>query len=231
VSHFNFAPYTGYRPPCDGKAQPGTKAMLAYLLDRFNWSASLGIYNCRPPSIHSDGRAFDQRIPTAAGGRARPELGLQVINLLGPHGARLGLQTLIYNRVIYSAASPDGRYYGGVHPHNDHVHGDQTINSGLYLTYATLEAVLGPVNAPLPAPTPPPGTELKVLEFGDRGPEVTHLQNLLNAHRNPSRPALETRSGIFGPKTLEELRLFQRAKGLKVDGIAGPATYRKLLNQ
>lgn len=35
--------------------------------------------------------------------------------------------------------------------------------------------------------------------------------------------------GEFGPKTENALREFQKKNGLDVDGIAGPATYAKLL--
>lgn len=35
--------------------------------------------------------------------------------------------------------------------------------------------------------------------------------------------------GEFGPKTENALREFQRKNNLEVDGVAGPATYAKLL--
>lgn len=240
MSAFKFAPYTGFRPPCDGRAQPGTKALMAYLLDRYPWAASLGIYNCRPPSIHGDGRAFDLRIPTGPGGRARPELGMQVIDLLGPHCERLGIQTLIYNRRLWSAASPAGRYYGGVHPHNDHVHGDQTPASGVNLTFATLVAVLGSIPGAAPVVLAKPAVDSGRpwpgkpsvrggyhLGFTDDG-NVAYIQRRLNAHSPPSRQIKA--DGDFGPITDQRVREFQRAKFGPggVDGVVGPATWRYL---
>lgn len=35
--------------------------------------------------------------------------------------------------------------------------------------------------------------------------------------------------GEFGPKTENALREYQKKNGLEVDGVAGPATYAKLL--
>ena len=35
--------------------------------------------------------------------------------------------------------------------------------------------------------------------------------------------------GKFGPKTENALREYQKKNGLEVDGVAGPATYAKLL--
>lgn len=250
MSRFNWAAYSGFDGRCDGKAHDGTRALLAYLQDRFPWGASLGIYNCRPPSVHGDGRALDFRIPTGPGGAARPELGNQVVELLGPHGARLGIATLIYNRIIYSQRAPDGRPYTGPHPHKDHTHTDQTPASGMNLTYATLVAVLGPVGA-TPAPVPvepatasgppfPKGAEL--LPGGGYGPEsmvgkpadghVTIIQQRLNLHLKAAGGMLISEDGKYGPKTFGAVQWFQKgrfgATSKQVDGVVGPVTWREL---
>jgi peptidoglycan hydrolase-like protein with peptidoglycan-binding domain len=68
---------------------------------------------------------------------------------------------------------------------------------------------------PGPAPTIPP-----TLRRGDRGDDVRFLQGAIGA-----RPV----DGIFGPKTEQAVRLFQQANGLKVDGICGPQTWRRIL--
>jgi hypothetical protein len=143
---YNWAPYdaaTGCVPH-----PHGAKALAAYLEDRFPYQFSLGICNCRDVrggtswSHHAECRAYDCGIPTNSGAY-RPELGDPIIELLGPHGKRLGLDHVILNRVIYSAKSPDGRPYTGVHPHYNHAHiGLHTIAADS-LTYATLVSVLG----------------------------------------------------------------------------------------
>ena len=247
---FNFAPYVGFDGRCDGKAHDGTKALMAYLLDRFSFTASLGIYNCRPPSVHGDGRAGDLRIPTGPGGKARPELGMQVVNLLGPHGKRLGLCDMIYAREIWSAASPDGRYYGGVHPHYDHVHWDQTPASGSNLTYATLVAVLGPAGATPPPPTPPQANDIpwpgnpsakffgyNVTEFkGHFDGYVREGQRMLNLTNldmrvltgDPKAKEKLDEDGRYGQLTELAVKGFQGAVGLPQTGILDQPTWNKL---
>ena len=55
--------------------------------------------------------------------------------------------------------------------------------------------------------------------FGDSGPAVTNLQELLNG----AGANLKT-DGTWGPKTDQAVRDFQTQHGLKPDGIAGPKT-------
>jgi len=69
------------------------------------------------------------------------------------------------------------------------------------------------------APSMPP------LRLGARSPAVARLQQLLVRHGfNPHGT-----DGYFGPKTLDAVRAFQRAKGLVVDGFVGPLTWAALL--
>lgn len=58
-----------------------------------------------------------------------------------------------------------------------------------------------------------------------RGAEVEAIQLRLNRHGIPVEE-----DGIFGPKTEAAIIRFQRAKGLKVDGIVGPETWRALFS-
>jgi hypothetical protein len=62
-------------------------------------------------------------------------------------------------------------------------------------------------------------TRSTTLSLGSTGPAVKKLQRKLHV-----RPV----SGYFGPKTQRAVRRFQRRHGLKADGIAGPATLRRL---
>lgn len=65
-------------------------------------------------------------------------------------------------------------------------------------------------------------TRMPTLRQGDRGDAVVTLQTLLDMQS-------QHRTGYFGPITDEAVRDFQNANGLTADGIAGPATWSKLL--
>lgn len=95
-----------------------------------------------------------------------------------------------------------------------------------------------PKPAPKPTPTPPAKPEPKpqhkppannvplsgLIRMGDRGSQVTILQKRLNELGYDAGKA----DGIFGTRTYNAVRAFQRAKGLAVDGIVGKATIAKL---
>ena len=66
----------------------------------------------------------------------------------------------------------------------------------------------------------------QTLKNGDRGQAVKDLQNLLN-HLGYS---VGTVDGIFGSKTTNAVKAFQRAQGLQADGIVGPNTRSALAN-
>lgn len=62
--------------------------------------------------------------------------------------------------------------------------------------------------------------QVTLLKLGSRGPEVEKLQKALIGQGFLSGKA----DGIFGPVTQAAVKAFQKAKGLVVDGIAGPKT-------
>jgi N-acetylmuramoyl-L-alanine amidase len=64
----------------------------------------------------------------------------------------------------------------------------------------------------------------RTLKHGLRGMDVSQLQQNLNSLGYWSGKV----DGIFGILTQNAVIRFQKAKGLKVDGIVGPATYRAL---
>lgn len=60
------------------------------------------------------------------------------------------------------------------------------------------------------------------LRMGSRGVDVTRLQTELNRQLSPG-PNLQL-DGIFGSRTDQAVRSYQRSNGLSVDGIVGPRT-------
>lgn len=73
---------------------------------------------------------------------------------------------------------------------------------------------------PTSVPIPP------TVRRGNEGPCVSNAQGLLTAHGVSPGPI----DGIFGPRTDEATRTFQRGRGLDVDGIIGPHTWTHLMN-
>ena len=68
------------------------------------------------------------------------------------------------------------------------------------------------------------GDHLPTIKKGSRGEAVTTLQTALNACGYDCGKA----DGIFGKKTKSAVEAFQKAKGLKVDGIVGRNTWTAL---
>lgn len=160
---------------CSGKAQPGTVALLKYLLVKFPATRSMGIYNCRnvagtsTRSIHSCGRALDLGIPTLSNGRANTELGHPVVRFLGEYAEQFGIHGQIYDRVRYDRRSPNGRYYGGSHPHYDHNHIEQVLSKATSLSYADYVAIAGD----------PAGGADMLLQKGSKGQAVAEAQKMM----------------------------------------------------
>jgi hypothetical protein len=63
----------------------------------------------------------------------------------------------------------------------------------------------------------------RTLSFGMSGNDVTALQGDLSATGYPIAV-----TGTFNRQTIREVRAFQRANGINVDGVAGPATFKRL---
>lgn len=215
----NFAPWEG-ATNCTGGPESGAKALLAYLLEEYPRGSSLGIYNCRTvrggstTSLHGEGRAVDLKWPMSAAGRGTAS-GEAVVKRLAAHGRRLGIQCIIYNRRIYSATSPNGRYYGGTHPHYDHLHIELTRAAGRNLTLATLRSVLGSTTFEL-------GDRLlRLTEPMTRGQDVREWQRLLADNGT----SVEV-DGVFGPKTEAATKALQAKLDITVDGVVGPESIR-----
>lgn len=63
----------------------------------------------------------------------------------------------------------------------------------------------------------------RTLHRGDRGHDVRVLQDFLTRAGYPTPIA-----GVFGPQTLRNVKRFQRAHDMAVDGVVGPGTSRAL---
>lgn len=99
---------------------------------------------------------------------------------------------------------------------------DQIIRS----YYGDVETVL---NAPVRGITSSyPGYP---LQRGSTGPNVVVIQVALNriAQNYPAIPKLSRVDGIFGPRTEETVKEFQRIFGLTPDGIVGPGTWYEIV--
>ncbi len=136
-----------YARQCTGQAEPGTRGLLAYFTETYDGHSG-GIYNCRSvrggstTSTHAEGRSLDWMVPATPG---KPTaLGLSILAALGEHGPALGIQCVIYARRIYDARDPEGRHYGGVAPHWDHLHIEQTREAAASLRLADVRLILTP---------------------------------------------------------------------------------------
>lgn len=216
-----------------GSARPGAKALLAWCLEAYDEARNLGIYNCRDVagsaslSAHGEGRAGDTGMPMASDGGGSA-LGHQLVERLAAAGSRLGLTAIIYDRTIWSAVSPSGRPYTGVHPHYDHVHWEITRAAAEKLTLATCRAVLSQAPGfPLPPghwygiPSPNPRNHSGYYWASDRAGIATWQRQM--AKRGWSIGAAD---GRFGPRSRAVAVAFQREKHLKVDGFVGVVTWR-----
>lgn len=114
-----------------------------------------------------------------------------------------------------------GTYSGSIHTHFDTAVKDAVI-AFQHRVFLVEDGIVGaltwqalytgaPVNMP-------------VLQRGSSGAAVVTLQQVL---KNTGDFSIEV-NGTFGPKTDTAVRAFQKRKGLVIDGIVGPNTWRAL---
>lgn len=219
---------------CSKKVQPGTRDLMKYLILRFPQSRSMGIYSCRDVrggaslSIHSCGRAGDSGVPTLSNGRANTELGDPIVLFLLQFAAEFGMMGVIYNRVRYDRGDPRGAYYGGVHPHYDHLHWEQVDSKAKSLTMADYIRIAG-------APTPSTGDEYEMKKGDPKSAAVAELQralrvnfsfNLVDADPHPGRSLYQGRppfargeDGDFGTGTEDLVKGVQKGLSLPQTGV------------
>ena len=93
-----------------------------------------------------------------------------------------------------------------------------TLKSGGWTHYAIPRGLYSPEEIPV-------SPMHRTLRKGSQGDDVRTLQTFLVAWGfEPGTP-----DGVFGKKTDAALRAFQKAQGLTVDGVCGPATWTALL--
>jgi hypothetical protein len=151
------------------------------------------------------------------------------------------LQYVIHNRVIWSRSSGwKPRKYTGKNPHTDHVHGSGKHGSAhsaaatctgydLAAQASTPVFDLCPKPKP-PAPKPPvkpvthaPGTRILSNRNPDMtGPDVLFVQKFIGPRHAGAA------DGKYGGKTAAGVRWYQAMRGIHVDGIVTPATWKQM---
>lgn len=104
--------------------------------------------------------------------------------------------------------------YSGANPHMHHLHlsavGDARATSRIPWLLPGLAC---------PRPTP----VRRTVQLGDRSPEVELVQRWLGVHR----PG-EQGYGVFDQATDRAVRAYQAMRGIAVDGVVGPITWREM---
>lgn len=203
---------------CSSGPTSGASAFMRWFVEEYGEKGgfNLGIFNCRTvrggttTSLHGEGRACDLGFPVGD-----PD-GNNLLGRLLKCTGRLGIQCIIYERVIYSAVSPEGRPYTGVNPHFDHLHVEFTREASERLTYETVSYIL---SGGLPRHKP----GKRILKEGMKGTDVRWVQRQLEIDDD----------GIFGPITKESVLAFETVKlnefpRLRADGIVGAITWKAL---
>jgi murein L,D-transpeptidase YcbB/YkuD len=107
--------------------------------------------------------------------------------------------------------------YTGENPHDHHFHISVKQDPRLYDDPRPWDIGVGIAQPDLasPATEPAPDNQRPLLKVGARGQRVRDLQKALGVDVD----------GVFGSVTHNAVVQFQREKGLKADGIVGPATW------
>ena len=116
----DYNPWGGRCKRLNGK---GAYVLQGWILMESPWAEpayNLGIYNCRPPSVHGEERAGDTGFPVVNG--QAHDAGTELAAWLWANRDHFGIQLVIWNRRIISRAKPWWRPYTGPSPHIDHVH-------------------------------------------------------------------------------------------------------------
>jgi hypothetical protein len=141
-------------------------------------------------------------------------------------GAETRLQYVIYRRVIWSRSwGWKARKYLGANPHIRHAHfsarhGDVAGSTAPWGIAGAFAPRLRPAGKPAAHPA---GTRMLELQSPPLvGADVVYVQRWIGEGR--CGPA----DGRYGPKTRAGVRWYQGMRGLSVDGVVGPATWRHM---
>lgn len=143
IGDSQYVEYTGAGPwigeeGCGGGLLEGSAALRDYLMTYFPQTWSIGGYACRPivgapstMSVHATGRALDVMIETVDGSEADNTAGDVIGNWLIEHAETIGIQMIIWDRWIWNASlePPKDHDYTGLHPHNDHLHVELSVEA------------------------------------------------------------------------------------------------------
>lgn len=198
-----------------GKVKPATRSRAVEIADEF--PALTVMWGFNPgPNEHGTGRALDLMAFHDTG------LGHDMADFLWGHRVRLDVTHLIWRQRIRSTVVRPGVWRrmkdrgNSTANHMDHVHvlfGTRAFAADDATTDSTLSTLTS--SAP-----PYPGVQLR---RGSKGAHVREVQSQLT-----TRGWTITVDGSFGPGTERVVRTFQKNKGLKVDGVVGPATWTAL---
>lgn len=195
---------------CAGSSKPATRYIMEALIVKYPYVRSMGIYSCRDVagtstfSIHACGRAGDTGIPTLSGGGADTSKGHPPLRDLIDNAGALGITGCIYNRLRYDAKSPGGRYYGGVHPHYDHIHWEQTDSHSRNLTRSEVFAILDSTGSEYL-------TMLAPCKKGDKGEHVAALQVMLRSAGFAAQ--VGEVDGVYGDQTSAAVLAMRQSQG------------------
>ncbi len=220
-----FVTYQGWGGECSGETQPGLAALkrfCAVLLDPWGTitRGAYGTYNCRPPSLHGEGRAldvgfaFEHDMPNP-GGKA-------LMRLLREHGTALGVQEIIWDDIRYTRPYPAGREYFGASPHYDHVHVSLNWDKARGLDLDDIKRITG-IDAPI--------RSLTVVAPNDI--DTTGRTSTVGGKRvqdalNWCFDADLEEDGYFGPRSRAAYRDYEEGRFGEGDGIPGRPGLRML---
>ena len=187
-----------------------TEAQGYDIIPHWTWG-----YACRPiagtrtPSNHSQGTAVDINAPAnprRSDRRFVSDMPAWMVNLWKAHGFRWGGN--------FSWPDPMHFEFMGTAAEAPAIH-------ARILRFLGAAAGQPPAKPGRPTPVMYPGA----IRFGDVGDKVRVWQTVLRQRGYPTVP-----DGLFGPVTLSAIRHWQSTHPpLKVDGIAGQATWHSLL--
>lgn len=188
---------------------------IQYIYTAIKKLAELGSEGEYPQTDEWNGRVLQ------VGSRGNEVLRLEYY--LGYISAKLGTNVIptpgitgVYDNAARASVTAFQNYYG-LSPTG--VVNEQTWNA-IVQTYYTLGGGEGEPERDYPG---------VLIRRGSRGADVLYVQERLNAAAasDPAIPMI-AEDGVFGPATERAVRAFQRAYGLVIDGIVGPATWGKL---